>query len=78
MGFWMGWSRLYFESRDAWPELLREMRTSSNPLDESLFKPLNDHREKLSEQRISGCEENSVLEGARFLKVFYAAHPQPP
>ena len=78
VGFWMGWSCLYVESRDAWPQLLSDLRNSDNPLDESLFKPLNDHREELSEQRISACEENSVLEGARFLKAFNAAHPPPP
>lgn len=77
-GFWMGWTVLHYESRDVWPQLLINMRGSSDPLDESLFKPLDERRKKLSDQEVSGCEENSVLESRRFLKAFYASHPLPP
>ncbi len=77
-GFWMGWTNLHHESRDVWPQLLSNMRNSNDPLDESLFEPLDELRKKLSDREVSGCEENSVLEGVRLLKSFRASHPLPP
>ena len=67
-GTWVGWTQMngalwednYVDPREFWTNVLVNLRSADDPLEESLSRPLTNVLESFSEQTSSGYQENST------------------
>lgn len=67
-GTWVGWTRMqgslwkdnYVDPKEFWTNVLVNLRSADDPLEESLCRPLTNVLESFSEQTLSGYQENST------------------